>query len=90
MAKINAGKILSVVMVVILASVLLQVLGSVLPTMTGSTYDLFTSYNATQIGTSAEAFADTVPGLLGWFFVIAPFGLVAMLVLGLFRMKGRR
>lgn len=90
MVRISSGKILSLVMIVIMATVLFSVAESVLPTMTSSTYDLFTSFNATQIGTSANTFAGTVPGLIGWFYVVAPLGLAVVVILSMFRLRGRR
>lgn len=87
MARISSGKILSIVMIVVMATVLFSVVESVLPTMVSATYDLFTGYNSTAIGTSANTFAATVPSLLGWFYVIAPLGLAVVVILGLFRLR---
>lgn len=89
MARISSGKILSIVMIVVMATVLFSVVESVLPTMISATYDHFTGYNSTEIGTSAHTFAGTVPTLLGWFYVIAPLGLAVVVVLSLFRLRRR-
>lgn len=71
-------------------TVLLGVLESTVPTSAQAFYDFTAGLTNTSVyGADAVAFAGDVPGYLGWFWVIGPFVMVIMIVLGIFGLKRR-
>jgi len=88
----NKNSIVNVIYVVLFGVVLLKMLPSLIPLASTASADLFTTLSnntASSVGTDAAAFAGDLPDILGWFFVIAPVGVVIAIAMGMFGKKGR-
>lgn len=84
--KINPGMIIGVLLSLIFLGLLLKIATAVIPQAASSYHTFATSVsgNSTLYGADAAAFAADTPGYLGYFWVLGPFVLVLMLIIGMF------
>ena len=91
-ANVSTGKITGLIVGIVLMVVLFSVAQSVIPTGATAFYNLMHTglSNTTVLGTGAVSLATSMPGWVGYFWVLGPFTLVITLILGFFALKGRR
>lgn len=89
---VSPNKIVGLVLVLVMMTVLFGVARTVIPTAATSYHNLSDALkgDGAIIGTDAAAFAGDTDDYLGWFWVIGPFVLAILLVVGIFLKKGRR
>lgn len=98
--SITSGSIVSLVLVIIMLVVFINIIEDVIPSGATAYYNLSETFsctnetkcgmNADQVyGSDAASFAGDTNDYLGWFWVLGPFVLVLMAVVGIF-MRGRR
>lgn len=89
--SVSSGAIVSLVLVIIMLTVLVSVAEDVIPTGATAYHNLSDTLAADSavLGTDAASFAGDTDDYLGWFWVLGPFVLVLMAIVGIF-MKGRR
>lgn len=92
MAKIGVGVITSVVLGILMLTVLFSVARSTIPTGATAVHNLSDTLAGMSdvIGESPASFAGDMDSLTGWFWVIAPFTLVIVYVVGIFLGGGGR
>ena len=88
---VNTKTIINLLMSIVFMVVLLSVAAQLIPVGAEAFYDMTQSMtNTTILGAGPVAFAEITPALLGWFWVLGPFILVIMIVIGIFLKKRGR
>lgn len=88
--KVTPMVIVGAILAILFASVLFQVLNGTVP-VAATSFHNFSDTMAAQtdvVGSGAATFAASMDDYAGWFWVIGPFAMVVLIIVGIFLVYG--